>query len=758
MHDLDKAIRAAMMTAHRYARGGYAGGGGAESVLMQEMPSYDPMGNVNFPAVGTAPEQKPIAMENPERVRAAEDAARLAKEIQAFEASKAQIQTQPEWARMMTHAPQEPRAPVQIEGGFIGNRQLGTAPYPVANALSGMAQGVYDFKTAPLYAFGAGPLGTAIDTAEGVAAGSPSQVAMGAFGTPMKAVRNVIAPLTVASGLTAPDEAEAARAPRLGGLSAALSKTAPKAGEMSLEQAMNIAKSIPAAAKLPKLGEITGSMNPLHEVPLTYKGKSFTEWTPQEYQDVGRYFNVENLGPLSPLQTYKNAEGKEFSIPGGMEGKFTYYDLLHLKSQGIDPSKVDRPLHTEIQQKILRTMTPEELNNSQVWNGLVFGMTSPNNPLFPNQLSQSRLRLRDPKMLDDLSNMIHWAPGEKVSANVRKEANDKIANAFNLGAGSKGGLGTRGSADYTRVAELAKMFKQDPDFFRKTAGEDWPQFVERISSQVSGLSMKTGSFGSVWQDPAKAAISAIDRHMANEFEKTGGLFKDEAQRMVWEKRAVDRWNSGNPDRAVKNFYDLRRMPGADGHIGGMLLEYVGDAKTPKFRMAPKRGSGEIVGQINPDIPEHLRNAKWVYEPEKVFKMGEAYKRALNINDKIAKEHGLGLFGSQWMEWDRIRRRLEPHENMFPGLEKIPAPSTEQLRAVDMEHRLSGHKNYTKVDTEGRQLKNLTDDEKENLSGVYLQPTRPRPNPNRFGYFTAPPMAAGLGAASMQNRDESGDLP
>lgn len=36
MHDLDKAIRAAMMTAHRYARGGYADGGDAESVLMQD--------------------------------------------------------------------------------------------------------------------------------------------------------------------------------------------------------------------------------------------------------------------------------------------------------------------------------------------------------------------------------------------------------------------------------------------------------------------------------------------------------------------------------------------------------------------------------------------------------------------------------------------------------------------------------------------------------------------------------------------------
>jgi hypothetical protein len=49
MHDLDKAIRAAMMTAHRYARVGYADGGDAESVLMQEMPTYDPMGNVAAP-------------------------------------------------------------------------------------------------------------------------------------------------------------------------------------------------------------------------------------------------------------------------------------------------------------------------------------------------------------------------------------------------------------------------------------------------------------------------------------------------------------------------------------------------------------------------------------------------------------------------------------------------------------------------------------------------------------------------------------
>ncbi|WP_368414702.1 hypothetical protein [Falsiroseomonas sp.] len=87
-----------------------------------------------------------------------------------------------------------------------------------------------------------------------------------------------------------------------------------------------------------------------------------------------------------------------------------------------------------------------------------------------------------------------------------------------------------------------------------------------------------------------------------------------------------------------------------------------------------------------------------------------------------------------MEWDRIRRRLEPHENMFPGLERIPAMSREQLRAVDAEHSASGHKNYTKVDAQGRKMRDIPDDEIGD--GVFLQPTRLRPNPARFGYFTS----------------------
>jgi hypothetical protein len=125
-----------------------------------------------------------------------------------------------------------------------------------AAPLSSLAQFGYGLKTAPLYAAGmafppAAALGTAIDTAEGFASGSPTQVAMGAIGGPFKTARNVFGPLAVASGLTAPDEAEAARVPKIGGaLSGAaraeLSRVAPKAVDPSLEKAFDIVRSATA--------------------------------------------------------------------------------------------------------------------------------------------------------------------------------------------------------------------------------------------------------------------------------------------------------------------------------------------------------------------------------------------------------------------------------------------------------------------------------------------------------------------------------
>lgn len=462
--------------------------------------------------------------------------------------------------------------------------------------------------------------------------------------------------------------------------------------ERDLDRATNIGLSFSGGGLSTKpltALKTSGNLNPLKNEPVAFRGKEPHQFTPEDWQAFGEHYQTDKpLGPLSPLQTFKDVTGREFQLPGGTQGEWTYADLLHMKANPINPANVERGLHTEMQQKLGRTMTPQNLSDADVWNGLVFGMTSPNNPLFPNQVAASRLRLRTPEMIDDLASMIPWQPGAKVTPQQRLKVSDEIATRFGLASGEKGGLGVRGSADYSRVGEMAQMFKENPEFFRKRPDEDWGQAVERISSQLPGLSMKTGSFGTVWQDPAHAAISAIDRHMARELEKGGGLFEDAAQRAAWEQRGVNLWNKRNPDNQVTGWSDLLSKRGSDGFVGEMLLDHVGNAATPKFRMAG--------GNINPNIPEHLAKADWVREPESVFKMGSAYKRALEENQKLADKSGLNLFMSQWMEWDRIRNRFEPHENMFPGLSKTPAPSLEQLRLVDEAHRLTGHKTYTKT--------------------------------------------------------------
>jgi hypothetical protein len=508
-----------------------------------------------------------------------------------------------------------------------------------------------------------------------------------------------------------------------------------------------------ATYKAPGIGhnmpppDVQGHLNPLANKDVLFNGKAPKDFTPEDWQAFGQHHGVDNLGPLSPVQTFKDMHGNEFGLPGGTEGKWTYYDMLHMKANPINPANVDRALHAEMQRKLGRTMTPEKLTDDQVWNGLVFGMTSPNNPLFPNQVTASRLRLRTPEMLDDLASMAPVAPvGGEVTTQQRKIVSDQIAERFGLNKGAEGGLGTRGTADYSRVAEMAGLFRQNPNFFRKDPNESWAQAVERISSQLPGLSMKTGSFGTVWQAPADAAISAIDRHMAKELQARGGIFPTPAAQTQWEQNGVALWNKREMNRQLEelkkygeirkradiatSFDDMVTKSGSDGHLGEMLLNHVGQELTPKFRMAN--------GEINPNIPSHLANAQWIKEPESVFKMGKAYKQALDVNQKLADENGLNLFMSQWMEWDRIRNRFEPHENMFPGLSKLPAMSVEQLRDVNLAHKQTGHKTYGKTDT-----------------GT-LQPTRPfQGSPSAMGYLGMGGVLALPAAAQVLRQNEEG---
>lgn len=456
---------------------------------------------------------------------------------------------------------------------------------------------------------------------------------------------------------------------------------------------------------------VRGTTSALDDEPLSFNLKPIEMWTPDDFAKVGDAVGVERLGPASQPTPMQLMDGREVNIPGGLEGKFTYYDLLTIKSQGIDASQIPESVHAQLQKKMSRSLMLDKLTDNQVWSGLAFGMTSPNNPLFPNQVAMSRLRGEE--AIDELAGSINWKFGDEVDPAVREKADREIAAKFSLNAGSEGGLGVRGTQNYTRVAELAKLFKENPKYFRRRKNEEWPEFAERVFSQVAGLKAKTGSFSIVFQDPLEAGVSAIDRHMGHVFKDK--ILADPKQRLQWQERALNLYNTRNKLKGKNKVTTMNQLP--NGFIGEMILSEVGKTSSPKLRLAD--------GEKNPNVPKRLRDEDFIIEPDQVELMGTQYKAALEANQEEALKHGLGVFSSQWMLWDRMRRRLEPHENMFPGLERVPRPSIEQVKRADDVHREAGFKDYTKE---------IIDEAEGEFR---MRPTRPVSNPSKLAYFSIP---------------------
>ena len=487
----------------------------------------------------------------------------------------------------------------------------------------------------------------------------------------------------------------------------AVPRSGPSAKQRPLAQTRTPLRE--SAPSLP--ASVSGSFDASQNVPMTYKGTQPSEMTSSQVADLGDVLGIENLGPLNePVSfPYEAGGGERFDIPGGLEGKFTYEDMLKMKASGIDPSRIDPELHRGIQRKLMLSMDePEGLSDAKVLSGLTFGYTSPNNPLTPNQLATSRLRMNSMEDLDRIISSRPWALSDAVTKEQREDFSEELANRMGLGAASKGGIGARGSVDYSGYTDFLDLFRRDPAFFQRGEGEDWTALVERLATQVPGLSNKTGSFGVAWQP--NAGVSAIDRHMANRYMDT--ILADPAKRDAFEKRALNLAGTraaAEGKEAPASFGDLNK-----GLIQELLLAEVGNSPSPKFRLK--------TGDINPAVPDYLAGVDWISEPQKAELMGQTYKDVVNANEEAMAGSGLHLFGNQWNIWDRIRQRLEPHENMFPGLENIPRLSVDQMRIVDAAHGLTGHKNYSK-DAEFR-----------------LQPTK-RGDYRKFRYFAEGGFAA-----------------
>jgi len=450
----------------------------------------------------------------------------------------------------------------------------------------------------------------------------------------------------------------------------------------------------PAKSNVPVDASVGDKANP----GFAWKGKEPHEMTAQDWHDAGVAYGTKRpLGPADEaawranLQSYTLPSGRTITIPGGEE-PFTYYDTLHMKSQGV-PTEELRGIDPEMRQKIHDRMvaaakpteSPAEMAPHSMFNKLLMGMESPNNPLTPNQIAHVRTMAKGPEDLKAWAESIPWKHSTGgISQADRLRYSDEIADRMGINKGEQGGLGARGTTDYTRIAEMAQMMQEKPDFFRfkgaeeggATEAEQWANFVQRTMSQVPGLSAKTGSFGAVWQDPERAATSAIDRHMVRKADREGALFKTDDDRIEAERLAANRHfiAGGEP---VERFEQLPEKVKDDAYFGYLNTHPVMNVRTAK-------------GAPNPKLPEGVLGTDWVKEPKQVSTFSEPYKRVQEVNQQAASTRGHGLFSDQWFNWDDIRNRLEPHENMNPDLERLPRMSMEQVQRARQAHKDAGY--------------------------------------------------------------------
>ena len=312
-----------------------------------------------------------------------------------------------------------------------------------------------------------------------------------------------------------------------------------------------------------------------------------------------------------------------------------------------------------------------------------------------------------------LSEAIKLQKEKDKLSKARSDWNKTVKKAFDIGArGKQGGIGIGLTQDFSLLANFARLYVKDPDFFIKKADESWSDYVDKVSTQVSGFGTKTATFGGVWQDPYNAMISAIDRHMAKAFTKDLLENKDlkkrfstvivsafnkelkEARKARTAYRAsLKKAKTEKAKQKVEKAWEekqekildptLREVKTLDGVMSQVNRAEQGKgtdalSKAVFATMKSDEPAYRTKDGVNPNVREEARLLKFIEEPKTFNIMSEAYRKALEVNERKAEELGIPVFPAQWTLWDRIRQRIEPHEVMFPGLHKLPRMGREQI--------------------------------------------------------------------------------
>lgn len=489
--------------------------------------------------------------------------------------------------------------------------------------------------------------------------------------------------------------------------------------------------------------EVTGSFRIEDDIPLTFRGKEPYEWTADDLVAFETKFGKSGDLQFSPMITQRLTDGRRTNIgggrklarrgtepkrgtvryPEGFDGKYSLGDQYRLYAEGLDPNRMPREDYLAMQTKKVASVDPTNyrggLTDNQVYNALMFGLTSPNNPLDPNMMAVNRLRSAGPKDVDFMADLIpysyktkekdlaaltkDWKPkkfkdveaskaakktklktywvdgngdpvrafgklqeyqktskGDNRQTKFKAQLGSKIQDAYGLQAGSRGGIGAGGSAVYTDLAEFAQMFRDNPQFFRQRGDEDWVDYTQRLTAQMEGLGYKTASMADVWTSPAAAQIAPVDRHMArNMTDMTPS----------WQEEMVKLWNAKNPNK-VETYEELKLAPGARGFISENAMNY---AYMPSQSMTYTMADGSL----NPRLPENIRKTEFMSDPGEIQVMPKRYGDVLRQIEKTST--GDAIFPKQWAEWDLIRKRNAPHQVMNPAIENYPRMSLDQIQ-------------------------------------------------------------------------------
>lgn len=376
------------------------------------------------------------------------------------------------------------------------------------------------------------------------------------------------------------------------------------------------------------------------------------EMSQQEWVDFGNQYGADfNLNPPQSLGVIDPKTGREISIAGGLDGKFTIPDLFHIKANNFDPSALPQDVHNQLMHKFIRTYQREQNDAVDIFNDLNFSLLSPNAPLTPNEFLAQRFRIQTPEQLAELA--------QRSGAPNLSQAMDAESG---VGAASRGGFGAKGTADIGQQAELARLLIEKPEMFSPMEGETLRDVGWRVMNQVPGLSVKTASLGVPWTNLEQANTSAVDLWMIRKnYERLMQEDPDFAKRMA---TLLEKNPSLSPEDAAINI------------IGG---------GHPSLTYRLKSG------ELNQNVPSSLLPEKLAFEPEKFTMPNPFYQKVMGyVDESRGTNPEIELFPEQWRLWDRYRGRVEPHEMAHPDWKKIPKQSFTELQESLKEHRNLGY--------------------------------------------------------------------